>query len=228
MMLKKLYVLSLGGSLIVPDQIDVTFLKKFRQLIIDQTKQGHRFIIVTGGGKTSRRYQESYRKIMQAGNGSLDLLGIAATRLNAKLIKLMFGKLAHDHIVTDPTKKVLFKEKILVAGGWNPGNSTDYVATRLAKTYNSQTIINLSNIDYVYDKDPRKHKDAKKIENISWKEFRKLVGTTWDPGANVPFDPVAAKFASENHQQVIIANGKNLNNLENLLKSQKAKGTQIA
>jgi uridylate kinase len=98
---------------------------------------------------------------------------------------------------------------------------------RLAKAYGARTVINLSNIDFVYSKDPRKFKDAKKIESISWGNFRKIVGNKWDPGKNLPFDPTAAKLAQKLKLKVIIANGKNLKNLKNILNNNKFRGTII-
>ncbi len=151
----------------------------------------------------------------------------SSTRLNAQLVRLMFGKLAHGGIVEDPNIKLSFKEKILVAGGWMPGRSTDDDAVRLAKIYGAGTVINLSNIDYVYTKDPRKFKDAKLIKDISWKDFRKIVGNKWDPGKNLPFDPTAAKLAEQLKLKVIIANGKNLGNLKNILEGKNFKGTTV-
>jgi uridylate kinase len=225
--MKKLFVISLGGSLINPGQIDTDFLKNCRRLILKQTKNGSRFILITGGGKLCREFQEALSNITKPSAKDLDWVGISSTWLHADLVRLMFGKLAHRTIIKDPNKKVNFKEKILVAGGWMPGRSTDDDAVRLAKVYGAKTVINLSNIDYVYDKDPRKFKDAKMIKEISWKNFRKIVGNKWDPGKNLPFDPTAAKLAEKLELEVIIANGKNLNNLKNILVEKKFQGTII-
>jgi uridylate kinase len=226
--MSKLFVISLGGSLINPGEIDNKFLKSFRNLILSGIKKGNRFILMTGGGGPARQYQSALKVITKATADELDWMGIQATWLNAKLVQLMFGKIAHLRLVSDPNIKVKSQAKILVAGGWMPGRSTDDDAVRLAKTYGAQTVINLSNIDYVYTKDPRKFKDAKKIESISWKDFRKIVGNKWDPGKNLPFDPTAAKLAEKLKLKVIIANGKNLQNLKNILKDKKFKGTKIS
>lgn len=226
--MSKLFIISLGGSLINPQEVNAIFLKKFKKLILTQIKRGNRFVLITGGGALCRQYQQALKTIGQPSNNELDWLGIYSTRLNARLVQLMFGKLAHPTIVEDPNKKVKFKEKILVAGGWMPGRSTDDDAVRLAKVYNASTVINLSNINYVYTKDPRKFKDAKLIKEISWKNFRKIVGDKWDPGANKPFDPTAARLAEKIKLKVIITNGKNLKNLQNILEEKKFTGTVIA
>lgn len=226
--MQKLFVISLGGSLINPGSVDAGFLKNFRRLILEETKKGRRFILITGGGALCRQYQQALNSIARPSNSKLDWLGIYSTRFNANLVRLMFAKSAHRQIIEDPNKKVLFKQKILVAGGWMPGRSTDDDAVRLAKIYGAKILINLSNIDYVYTKDPRKFKNAKKIENISWKNFRKIVGNKWNPGKNLPFDPTAAKLAERLSLRVIIANGKNLNNLKNILGEKNFKGTVIS
>lgn len=221
------HIISLGGSLVVPDQIDESYLKAFIQLIKLKVKRGHKFVLIVGGGKTCRKYQEALKKVVPATAADLDWLGIQATWLNAKLVQLMFGKLSHPVIISDPNKKVAFKEKVLVAGGWKPGRSTDDDAVRLAKQYRASQIINLSNIDAVYSEDPRKNPNASKIEQISWKGFRSMFSKNWNPGANVPFDPTAAALAEKLKLKVIIANGKNLKNLENILSGKNYEGTTI-
>ena len=223
-------VISLGGSLIVPEEIDWEFVKKFKELIEKQIEKGKKFIIITGGGKLARKYIEAGSRIGGIDNDDKDWLGIHATRMNAHFIKTIFRQHAHPRINKDPFEKFPFEKSdkaILVAGGYQPGNSTDYIAVVLAKKRGIKKIVNLSNIDFVCDKDPRKFPDAKKIEDISWPEFRKLVGDKWDPGANFPFDPVASKMADEEKMEVAIMNGKNLKNLEKYLNGEKFEGTII-
>jgi uridylate kinase len=224
---KKLFIISLGGSLINSAEIDIIFLKKFKTLILQEISKGSRFILVTGGGRPAREYINALNKLSTVSNSDLDWMGIFTTRFNAQLIRLMFGKIANPKIAEDPNIKFDFKEKILVAGGWQPGRSTDDVAVRLANTYGATAVINLSNIDYAYTKDPKKFPDAKKIESINWKDFRKIVGNRWDPGKNLPFDPTAAKNAEKLKLKVIIANGKNLSNLKNILTDKTFQGTII-
>lgn len=225
---KKLFVISLGGSLINPGQVDSIFLKNFKKLILSEVNKGNKFILITGGGALCRHYQDALRGIIKPSNEVLDWLGIYTTRVNARLVQLMFGPHASSEIVKNPEKKLIFNKKILVASGWKPGRSTDFVAVTLGKIYNAQTVINLSNIDYVYTKDPKKFKDAKKIERIPWTNFRKIVGNKWDPGKNAPFDPTAARLAQKLGLKVIIANGKNLKNLENILAGKQFIGTTIS
>ncbi|HCP08227.1 MAG TPA: UMP kinase [Candidatus Moranbacteria bacterium] len=228
---KKTVIISLGGSLIVPEEIDWEFVKNFKNLIEKQIKKGYKFIIITGGGKLARKYIDAAMKADDViTNEDKDWLGIHATRMNAHFIRTIFREHAHPRINKNPHDLedfYNFKESILVAAGWRPGFSTDYDAVVLAKYLDIKKIINLSNIDHVCDKDPREFPDAQKIENISWKDFRKMVGDKWDPGMNAPFDPIASKLAQEEGIEVAIMNGKNLENLQNYLDGQPFTGTII-
>ncbi len=220
-------VISLGGSIIVPKEIDSSFLKEFKALIEDYIKKDFRFIIIVGGGFTCRKYQKSASKITFVDDEDLDWLGIHVTRLNAHLLRTIFKKDAHPNVIKDPTQTIKTNERIIIGAGGEPGWSTDYDAVILAKNNSCNEIINLSNIDQVYNKDPKTHKDAKAINEISWKDFRKLVGNKWNPGLNVPFDPIASKEAEEADMKVIITNGKNLTNLKNILDGKEFSGTTI-
>jgi len=221
---QEIIIISLGGSLIVPEGIDVTFLDAFKKFIFSRPE---RFVIITGGGRTARTYQAAIKTMGDLNAEDADWIGIHSTRLNAHLVRTIFRNYAHPEIVFDPTKRVSFKEKILVAAGWKPGCSTDYDAVLLAKQLKVKRLINLSNIDYVYTKDPNKFADAKRIEKISWKDFRKIVGDRWDPGLNAPFDPIASKEAERLKLEVAIMNGRNLANVSVYLNGKKFTGTII-
>jgi len=223
----KRYIISLGGSLIVPDEIDVKFLFGFKKVIESGINLGEKFLLITGGGRTSRRYSEAAKALGDLNPDDLDWLGIHSTRLNGHLLRTIFRKHAHRRIITNPMRPEKGDESVMIAAGYRPGWSTDYVAVLLAKKYKAEAIVNLSNIDYVYDKDPRKFKDAKPIKSIGWADFRKIVGNKWDPGLNLPFDPVASRLAEKMGLRVAILNGKNLPNLKNFLAGKKFKGTII-
>lgn len=221
-------IISVGGSLIFPDEIDVSWIKDFKN-IIEKNLGRYRFALICGGGKVCRRYQNALREINPAvEDTSLDWLGIEVTKVNASLIKNVFGKMAHEKIVDNPNKKVNLKEDVIVAGGWKPGCSTDKDAILLAKNLKVKKVINFTNIDYVYDKDPKKYPDAKIIKSISWKEFRKILPKEWSPGLNSPFDPMAAREAEKLGIEVAVLNGKNLSNFEDYLNEKKIIGTLIS
>lgn len=221
-------VLSLGGSLIAPKQgFDLKFLKGFKSLILKFVKKGWRFVIVCGGGQTARSYQAVARQLGELTAEDIDWTGIHATRLNAHFMRTIFRKWAHPVVEKDPRRKLKWVEPILIGAGWKPGWSTDYDAVKLAELYGAKTVVNLSNIAYVYDKDPRKFKNAKKLTKIPWADFRKIVGDKWEPGANLPFDPVASREAEKAGLKVFVMEGSNLKEAEKAMLGQKFKGTLI-
>ena len=219
----EIVVISLGGSVLAPSAIDVNFLKKFRKLVLSTNK---RFVIICGGGRTARNYMSAAAKVAKLSPEDLDWLGIHATRLNAQLLRNVFRDAAYPKVIHNPTEKINTKKKVIIAAGWKPGWSTDYDAVLLAKNFGSKTVINMTNTNYVYDKDPSKFKNAKPLKCLCWKHFRKLIGTTWSPGLNTPFDPIAARAAQKLKLHVTIL-GKNTNNLRNFINGKPFNGTQI-
>ena len=226
---KETIVISLGGSLIVPDQIDVDFLKSFKDLILTQIKNGKKFVIITGGGKLCRRYNVAASEVSKLSNNELDWLGIYSTRFHAEFLRFILGEEnVEEKIILDPSLPVDFNKKIIIGGGWKPGNSTDLCAVSIAKVVGAKKVINLSNTDYVYDSDPKINPNAQKIEKISWADYRKLIPNEWNPGLNSPFDPIASKMAEETGVQVIIMNGKPIDNFEKCLNGESFLGTVIS
>lgn len=221
-------VVSVGGSLIVPDAIDTDFLTRFKALILEKVQRGFTFSIITGGGKLSRRYQEAASAVTKLSQFDLDWLGIHSTRLNAQLFRDIFVGYAHPQVIKNPTIDIEADEPIVIAAGWQPGCSTDYDAVLIAKNLGATRLVNLSNIDYVYDSDPRKNPNAKKIEKTSWAEFRKLIPEAWDPGLSSPFDPIAAKEAEAIGLEVAIINGAKLEEFSNYLDNKPFVGTIIS
>jgi len=221
-------VVSVGGSLIVPDQIDTDFLTRFKTLVLDKVKQGLSFSIIAGGGRTARHYQDAAAAVTPLSRVDIDWIGIHATRLNAQLLRNIFVGNAHPHVIKNPTIDIEAEKPIIIAAGWKPGCSTDYDAVLIAKNLGAMRLVNLSNIDYVYDSDPKRYPDAKKIEKISWAEFRKIIPDHWDPGLSSPFDPIAAKEAEALGLEVAIMNGANLNEFSNYLDGKPFIGTIIS
>ena len=223
-------ILSVGGSLIVPNGgLDISFLSKFNQFIRKHVKKNRKFFIVCGGGRTSRQYRDAGAAVIgKITNEDLDWLGIHATRLNAHLMRTIFQDIAHPRIIENYNRKLFnAREPVVIAAGWKPGWSTDYDAVILARDYKASVIINLSNIDYLYDKDPAKFKDAKPIKKVTWDYFVDITEQEWRPGIHSPFDPVASQLAQKLGITVIIANGKRFKNLDNILNGESFNGTVI-
>ncbi len=221
-------IISLGGSLIVPKTgIDVSFLKKFKAFIAKRVAKGERFVLICGGGSTARQYQKAAKGVGQISREDVDWIGIHSTRLNAHLLRTIFQNLAHSTVIKNPHAPPRFRESVLIAAGWKPGWSTDYCATLLASSLGATTVLNLSDVDYVYSADPRKDPKAVPLPKLDWKKFRKMIGNRWDPGANVPFDPVAAKLAQRLDLTVKMVKGRAFGEISKALDGKAFKGTVI-
>lgn len=221
-------IISLGGSLIIPDQIDVEFLKSFKEIVLSQVEKGKKFIIVTGGGKVCRRYQDAAKTLSNPPDDDLDWIGIASLRLNAQLVRVIFENNTDKRIIKNFSESFEFNKPIIVGSAYKPGHSTDWDAVLAAKTVGAKRVINLSNTDYVYDSDPKVNPEAKKIEKISWTDYRKLIPTEWNPGLSSPFDPIASEMAEELGLEVSIINGKPIENFEKCLNGESFQGTTIS
>lgn len=227
-------VLSLGGSIIAPEKPDSEFLSDF-VASINQYLNNHpedKLIFVCGGGAPARDYQKAYRAVItdpeKQDSNIQDWIGIKATHINGMLVKALFGSLCKDDLVTNPTEEGLkFTGRVLVAGGWKPGFSTDTDAVYLAKKFGATKVINLSNIKKVFTDDPKTNPNAVPLDTVSWSDFRKIVGDEWVPGKNCPFDPIASKLAQESNLTVICADGRNIKNLEAILEEKPFDGTMI-
>ena len=223
-------VISLGGSIVAPENPDSDFLRSFVALIREfiEMDEKRRFILVVGGGGPARSWQNAYRRVVDASSDEqADWIGIMATRLNAQLLKAIMGEWCPQEVVIDPTQVGPFVGRVLVAAGWKPGFSTDYDAVLLAERFQADRVINLSNIAKVYTDDPKKNPAAKPIDQISWADFRSIIGDEWVPGKNVPFDPVASRHAAKLGLPVVCAAGKDLDNLRNILLNRSFVGTRI-
>lgn len=234
-------IIDLGGSIICPrpGKINISFLKKFRKLILKHLKKGEKFIIITGGGKLSRNYQQAASKIVslvscpktkyegRITKEDLDWIGIHSTRLNAHLLRTIFFKNAYPVIIDNPKKTIKNNPSLIIASGWQPGWSTDYMAVLLAKRFKAKSLIVASAISHVYNKDYLKYRNAKKIKEIRWKDYRKLIPKKWTPGIGTPVDPVATKEAQKIGLRTIVLKGTDLKNLENCLNNKQFKGTVI-
>ncbi|MBI3337652.1 MAG: UMP kinase [Candidatus Staskawiczbacteria bacterium] len=231
-MYRETVIISLGGSLVAPNEIDAGFLKNFKHCL-QKYLSNKRFFIFVGGGKICRNYQKALLEF-GADNKERDIIGIDVSRLNARVLKQVFEEIAYPEIITNPTKKISTRKDIVVAAGWKPGWSTDYCSIALAKNMGVKTIINLTNIDYVYElpagrqaKTQQDFKNARALKEISWKDFRKIVGDKWSPGLSMPFDPRASKMADVLKIKVVIINGRNLERLEDFLNNKSFIGTTI-
>ncbi len=223
-------VISVGGSLLAPDGVDTVFVRAFVAAIdrFVAPAAANRAVVVCGGGMLARLYQKAYREIAADPSADAqDWVGVAATRVNAELVRQLLARWCGDPVVTDPTAAIAFGGRVLVAAGWKPGFSTDYDAVLLAERFAAEELINLSNIRQVYTADPKKDPQARPLDRVTWAGYRAIVGDEWTPGKNSPFDPVAAKRAAEARLKVVVATGADLTNFEAILQGRPFVGTVI-
>lgn len=217
-------MLSIGGSIINPGEIDRAFIRKLRSVLVSATRK-HRVGAVFGGGQPCRFYQTAARDLGVHGHDALDWIGIRTTQVNAEFMRFVLGPAASPVIASyyDP----LPRHRIVVGAGEKPGSSTDLDTVFLAEKLHAKTIFNLSNIDYVYDKDPAKHSGAQPIKDLTWKEYVQRFLLVRTPGMHAPFDPTAVKRARKNGMTIIVLNGMNITNLKAALSGKPFNGTVI-
>ncbi|MBP7708204.1 UMP kinase [Candidatus Pacearchaeota archaeon] len=226
--MKKVIVLSLGGSLIVPNEIDLKFLKEFRNVILKNTPK-YKFVIVCGGGSVARTYikalkSDGKKEYLQ------DLIGISVTRLNARFLAYLFGKdpewgIPHD---MDHIENLLKKNDVVFCGGlrYAPEQTSDTTAVRLAH-YLKTDFVNLTNVKGLYDKNPSKFKDAKFIKKITIDGLNKIVMIIeQQPGMHAPVDHSAMKIIKLHGIKTTIL-GKDMKNFDNFLNGKQFVGSVI-
>lgn len=211
--------ISLGGSLISLNEED--YIKKVADLI-KRASNDFGLYVVVGGGKLARNYINTARKFCED-ESYLDKIGILATRINAMLLNSFFRKDIPETI----DEAVKMKTPVIM-GGTTPGHSTDTVSAMLAKRVKANRLIIATDVDGVYDKDPKKYKDAKKFERIGIKELIKISGNAWNKaGESAVIDAVACRIIEEEKIPTFVLNGKNLKELENAIYGKKFNGTVV-
>lgn len=227
-MKKEVIVISLGGSLIIPDQVDVQFLKKFKETIKKNTKN-FQFVIVCGGGSTARKYISGLKEI-GINEYLQSMAGISATRMNARFLSYFFGKDAYQGIPHDmeQVKNLLLKNDIIFCGAlrYAPRQTSDSTSAKLAHFLKTE-FINMTNVAGLHDKNPMEHKDAKFIPYISWKDFDKMTNKKkYVPGQHFVLDQTASKIILKHKIPTYII-GKDAKQIENILYKKPFKGTLI-
>ena len=226
----KTVVISIGGSVIASKDIDVTFLKKLSTLLKELSKEFKIFLVV-GGGDIARRYIDIGRKL-GLDEKSLDIIGIASTRVNAQFFTMLLENSNKDQIPENMEDAIKLSKKysIIVMGGTTPGHSTDMVGAELAEKAKADLFIIATNVDGIYSKDPMLHKDAKRFREIKIDDLIKIVGgTDWKKaGSNVIVDGPACEIIKRSRIKTYVINGKNINALKDLIKNGRlVEGTEV-
>jgi len=226
-MKKRVVVLSLGGSLIIPDKVDYKFLSEFKK-VIKKNSKNYKFVVVCGGGGLARKYINAV-KSEKYGNDLQSLAGINATRSNARFMSYFFGEdlsrgVSHSF---KRVKSELKKKDVVFCGAleYKPDRTSDSTSADIAKRLKCE-FINLTNVKGLYDKNP-KLKGAKFISKISWSDFLVMANKLrFKPGQHFVLDQKAAFLIKKNKIKTVII-GKDLRQLDNFLKGKKFIGTKI-
>jgi len=226
--MKKIIVISLGGSLIIPDNIDLNFLEKFKRIILKNTRS-YKFVIVCGGGSIARKYIHALRA--EGVNEKLQSLsGISATRTNARFVSYFFNKdpkYGIPHTI-ETLNKYIKKHDIVFCGAleYKPNQTSDSTAASIAAHFKT-IFINLTNVSGLYDKNPKKYKDARFIPKISWIQLWKLANKSkYRPGQHFVIDQTASKIIMRHKIPTYIL-GRDLRQLEAVLHGENFRGTLI-
>ena len=223
-----IYVISVGGSLIAPAKINTRFVKEFKRAVLKTASGDSKFLIIPGGGQTCRTYQEAARNIASITDDDLDWIGIKTNHLHSYFLRAIFGKNASPEVIALNGNVGQLKKAISIClGGIEPGGTSDSTAIKFAEKFRAKVIINLTNVAGVYDRDPKKFRNAKLTPEMTWADLKKQFGASQEPGRHMPFDSSAANQAARLGIKVVIMDGRNLNNFQKFLAGKTFRGTLI-
>jgi uridylate kinase len=218
-------VISLGGSVLVSDEINISFFENLKDLLKKLSDQ-YKIYIIIGGGKTARAYINLGRKL-SFDEKTLDNFGIEITRVNAKILTNLIDKSNKDIPKTTDEASVIDK-KIVIMGGTTPGHSTDMVGAELAEKVGASKFIIATNVDGVYDKDPNKFADARQLKEITIDNLIDQYGIDWkSAGKNIVIDGPALQIIKRAKIPTFVLNGKKLRELKKAIDDLDFNGTKI-
>lgn len=222
-------VLKLGGSLLYDDdgKVMISRIREYAESIRAHVKDGQTMVVVVGGGLPAREFISAAREL-GASEAQCDWLGIKLARNNAELLSAALGSMAYPRIVEDldELEVAATKAQVILMGGLIPGQSTNAVAAVAAETIGADMLLNATNVDGVYDRDP-KEKGAVKLDSVEIEQLRTILsGGGTRAGEYRLFDPVAIKIVARSKIPTVIFDGRKPTNLSRVLKGEKI-GTRI-
>jgi uridylate kinase len=201
-------VFRIGGS-VVASPVNTDLMKKYVELLKTLKMLGHEVAVVVGGGALAREFIGIARNLgleMQA----QDEIAISVSRLFAQLFLKKFGDAAWSKVALtlDDAAEGLAEGKIVVMGGLKPGITTDAVAALVAERVNADLLVKGTDQDGVYDKDPRKHADAVKLDHLSLEDLAGVFSESQhQAGMHQIIDPEAVKVLKRKRVKLIVVNG---------------------
>jgi len=220
-------VIKLGGYLF-PSGLNIDRIQGFSTVLKSLRKRGHRLMVVTGGGINSRMYIDASRRL-GSDESYCDDIGIRFTRINALLLIAALGDDAYPEVPENMKELRSFLQtgKIVVMGGLQPGQSTNAVAAIASEATGSEILINATDVDGVYNSDPKLNKDAKKLDAISVNELLELVVKQGSSaGGYKLLDPAAVKTIERSKISTVILNATDPENIRRAVEGKKV-GTRV-
>jgi uridylate kinase len=201
-------VIRVGGS-VVASPFNPKLMNDYVELLLGLKRQGHVVAAVVGGGSLSRELIKTARAIGLS-EPAQDEVAISVSRVAAQLFVLRLG--AHGALTVPTTvedaAKSLEKGRVVVMGGLKPGMTTDSVAAMLAERVGADLLVKASNVDGVYTKDPKKYKDAEKLDRLSFKDLHGLFEKEQhEAGIHQVIDPEAVRILQKNKIKTVVVNG---------------------
>ncbi len=215
-------VLRIGGS-VVASPVNTELISKYAELLRTLKKQGHTVAVVVGGGTLAREFI-TIAKNLELDEQAQDEIAISVSRVFAQLFIKKLGKLSCDAVpvTVEEAADCLHKGKIAVMGGVKPGMTTDSVAALIAEHVNADLLVKGTDQDGVYDKDPRKHRDAVKLDHLAFDDLAGVFSESkHTAGIHQVIDPEAVKILKRQHVRLIVVNGFKPENILAAVKGEK-------
>jgi len=201
-------VVSVGGSVLVPG-LASSRVAGYAAVVKRLLDTGHEVCVVVGGGATAREYIGAARGL-GANETELDHLGVAVTRLNARLLVAALDERAVSAPVTDheAARTALRRGTVPVMGGTEPGHTTDAVATALAEYVDADLLVYATSVPGVFDADPEADPEATKYATIGVDDLVALVAEMdIEAGSNAPVDLLATKLLQRAGLRAVVLDG---------------------
>ncbi len=218
--------IKLGGSVAFDEGIDESFMRQFTDFLRDMTRAGTRIVVVVGGGDINRRYLTVATNVADLPDVERDMIGIYASRLNATLFRSILHDIAAPELYDRQGKYAEFgAHDIVVGAAWAPGWSTDYVTTRIASDMGIGRVVILSNVSHIYGGFGTD--STEKLGEVTFREYINMIPDEWEPRMSVPVDPVAARFAKDHSMEIVVADGRDIDNTRAIINGEHYTGTRM-
>jgi len=201
-------VLRIGGS-VVASPVNTELMSKYAELLRTLKEQGHEVAVVVGGGSLAREFIAIAKKV-GLDEQDQDEIAISVSRLFAQLFLKKLGELSGRKVALtlDDAAEFLSEGKIVAMGGLKPGITTDAVAALVAERVKADLLVKGTDQNGVYNKDPRKHADAVKLDRLSFDDLSNVFSENkHKAGMHQIVDPEAVKVLKRERMKLIVVNG---------------------